>query len=98
MLKATARDKLRSLSLSSGVSNRLPSPTCGRGAGGEGFSRGAVMSAVDMQTLERAPRTAQRMAEAAQGLVASLNARQRERLHLPWGEERFVWDWLPGEA
>lgn len=56
------------------------------------------MSAMDMQALERAPRTAQRMAEAAQGLVASLNARQRERLQLPWGEECFVWDWLPGEA
>ena len=55
------------------------------------------MSAVDMQTVERAPKTAQRMAEAAQGLVASLNARQRERLHLPFGDDRFVWDWLPGE-
>jgi hypothetical protein len=56
------------------------------------------MSAVDIQSTERAPKTAQRMAEAAQGLVASLNARQRERLHLPWGDDRFVWDWLPGEA
>lgn len=38
------------------------------------------------------------MAEAAQGLLASLRARQLERLHLPFGDDRFVWDWLPGEA
>jgi hypothetical protein len=56
------------------------------------------MTTVDVQTVERAPETALRMAEAARGLVASLNARQRERLHLPWGDDRFVWDWLPGEA
>src|SRR5215216_5364078 len=56
------------------------------------------MSAVDTQPVQRAPQTARRMAEAAQGLVASLNQRQRERLHLPWGDDRFVWDWLPGEA
>jgi hypothetical protein len=38
------------------------------------------------------------MADAARALLASLNPRQRERLHLPFGDERFVWDWLPGEA
>lgn len=56
------------------------------------------MSVVDMQLVQRAPRTAGRMAEAARGLLASLNQRQLERLHLPFGDDRFVWDWLPGEA
>jgi hypothetical protein len=56
------------------------------------------MSVVDTQSVQRAPATARRMADAAQGLIASLNARQRERLYLPFGDERFVWDWLPGEA
>ncbi|MGE3273451.1 MAG: DUF3500 domain-containing protein, partial [Chloroflexota bacterium] len=55
------------------------------------------MSVSDVQAVERAPQTARRMAEAANGLLASLNARQKERLHLPFGDDRFVWDWLPGE-
>jgi hypothetical protein len=55
------------------------------------------MGVTDVQTVERAPRTAQRMAEAARGLLASLNAKQRGTLHREFGDERFIWDWLPGE-
>ena len=38
------------------------------------------MSVVDTQSVQRAPTTARRMAEAAMSLLASLNQRQRERL------------------
>ncbi len=55
------------------------------------------MSVIDTQTAQRAPTTAQRMTEAAQGLLASLRPRQTNLLHLPFGDDRFVWDWLPGE-
>src|SRR5947208_3396630 len=48
--------------------------------------------------IERAPQTARRMAEAAQGLLAALLPRQRDVLHLPFeGTDRLIWDWLPGE-
>ena len=55
------------------------------------------MSVTDVQTAERAPQTARRMAEAARGLLGALNAKQLKALHLPFGDDRFVWDWLPGE-
>src|SRR4051794_6130897 len=55
------------------------------------------MSVTDVQTAERAPLTAQRMAKAAKGLLASLNAKQLATLHRQFGDERFIWDWLPGE-
>src|SRR4051812_9539698 len=55
------------------------------------------MNVTDVQPVERAPRTAQRMAEAANGLLGSLNAKQLGVLHRTFGDERFVWDWLPGE-
>jgi hypothetical protein len=48
------------------------------GAGGSG------VNVADVQALERAPRTAQRMAEAALGLLGSLRALQLERLHTRW--------------
>src|SRR4051812_38768407 len=56
------------------------------------------MSAIDTEAIQRAQLTASRMAEAARGLLVSLGTRQRERLALPWSDERFIWDWLPGEA
>jgi hypothetical protein len=55
------------------------------------------MSVTDVQTGERAPQTAQRMAEAARGLLGALNARQLGQLHRAFGDDRFIWDWLPGE-
>src|SRR5438067_7726216 len=55
------------------------------------------MSVIDTQTAQRAPTAAQRMAEAAQGLLASLRPRQLNLLQLPFGDDRFIWDWLPGE-
>jgi hypothetical protein len=55
------------------------------------------MSVTEIGRVERAPKTAQRIAEAAKGLLASLNAKQLKALHLPFGDERFIWDWLPGE-
>jgi hypothetical protein len=55
------------------------------------------MTVIDTQPVQRAPETARRMAEAAQGLLASLRTKQRDTLHLPFGDDRFIWDWLPGE-
>ena len=55
------------------------------------------MTVIDTQPVQRAPETARRMAEAAQGLLASLRPKQRDTLHLPFGDDRFIWDWLPGE-
>src|SRR3954454_21810239 len=55
------------------------------------------MAVVDTQSAQRAPETARRMAEAAQGLLAALRPKQRDTLQLPFGDDRFIWDWLPGE-
>ena len=55
------------------------------------------MAVTEVQGVERAPNTARKMAEAAKGLLASLNAKQRGTLHREFGDERFIWDWLPGE-
>ena len=55
------------------------------------------MAVTDVQSVERAPNTARKMAEAAQGLLGALNAKQRGTLHREFGDERFIWDWLPGE-
>jgi hypothetical protein len=55
------------------------------------------MAVTDVQSVERAPHTARKMAEAARGLLGSLNAKQLGTLHRAFGDERFIWDWLPGE-
>lgn len=57
-----------------------------------------TVSVPDVLT-DRAPRTAGRMAAAAQDFLASLNADQRRVANLPMGDDRrYIWDYRPPEV
>jgi len=52
-----------------------------------------VTATLDLSTLDRAPATASRMADAALDFLASLNDIQRATATLPFGDDRrYVWD------